>query len=543
MAEPYLSLVVTARNDDHGGNLLGRMQAFVNGWLNQARAHGLDSELIIVEWNPPADRPRLAEALRWPADFGPCTVRIIEVSPELHSRYPHGRVLPLYQMIGKNVGIRRARGRFVLATNIDILFSSELVAFLAARQLREDRMYRIDRYDAMGDVPVDASPEEQLEYCRTHLLRVNRRGGTFRVSTDGEPVLAPIDVATSESGFQFGEGWYSEERYGTREVFRWAAGQAELTVHPPSGAGTLVLDVEPGPGVVPWPLELTILAEEKPFARVTIPRRSDMRIRADWSTVRHIGFVYDGQSVPLLRDPRTLIFRVFRADWENGENRSVRAGVEVQPISVARWAGSIRLAAQDVIAKLVNGGPVVDLTVPVPPWMKRMLRPFSGKLLPAKEPAQPAAKEEQQPASGPASEVVAPAPLHTNACGDFTLAALERWCDLRGYAEFDLYSMNLDSVFCYAAHHGGAEEEVLTDPMRIYHIEHGSGSGWTPEGQAKLFQRIAALGLSWVDNDTLLTWGGQMRRFNSPMVFNRENWGFGDCVLPETVLRASRFPS
>src|SRR5215472_11823915 len=122
MPQPYLSLVVTGRNDDHGGNLLGRMQAFVNGWLNQARAHGLDSELIIVEWNPPPDRPRLAEALRWPEDFGPCVVRIIEVPAELHARYPHGNVLPLYQMIGKNVGIRRARGRFVLATNIDILF-------------------------------------------------------------------------------------------------------------------------------------------------------------------------------------------------------------------------------------------------------------------------------------------------------------------------------------------------------------------------------------------------------------------------------------
>jgi len=32
-AEPYLSVVVTARNDDHGGNLLSRMQAFVMaGW-------------------------------------------------------------------------------------------------------------------------------------------------------------------------------------------------------------------------------------------------------------------------------------------------------------------------------------------------------------------------------------------------------------------------------------------------------------------------------------------------------------------------------
>src|SRR5262249_55388734 len=157
----------------------GRMQAFVNGWLNQARRYGIDSELILVEWNPPPDRPRLAQALRWPADTGPCDVRIIEVPPELHARYAHGTALPLYQMIGKNVGIRRARGQFVLATNIDILFSSELARFLAERRLDPGHMYRMDRHDAMSDVPVDADPEEQLAYCREHLIRIHRREGTF----------------------------------------------------------------------------------------------------------------------------------------------------------------------------------------------------------------------------------------------------------------------------------------------------------------------------------------------------------------------------
>ena len=58
-------------------------------------------------------------------------------------------------MIGKNVGIRRARGQFVLATNIDILFSDELAKYLAARRLEPGRMYRIDRHDAMSDVQND----------------------------------------------------------------------------------------------------------------------------------------------------------------------------------------------------------------------------------------------------------------------------------------------------------------------------------------------------------------------------------------------------
>jgi len=130
--------------------------------------------------------------------------------------------------------------------------------------------------------------------------------------------------------------------------------------------------------------------------------------------------------------------------------------------------------------------------------------------------------------------------VHTNACGDFTLLAREHWFDLRGYPEFDLFSMNLDSIFCIAAHHGGAPELVLPDPMRIYHIEHATGSGWTPEGQAKLFERIRARGLSFVDNEEVLVWASQMKRFNSPMIFNHDNWGMADFELKETVIAGGR---
>jgi len=119
---PYLSVVVTTRNDDHGGSLLQRMQAFVNGLTGQAMRHGVPIELVVVEWNPPPERPRLREALRWPAGRDGCQVRFIEVPGPVHARYKNAQALPLYQMIGKNVGIRRAAGEFVLATNIDILF-------------------------------------------------------------------------------------------------------------------------------------------------------------------------------------------------------------------------------------------------------------------------------------------------------------------------------------------------------------------------------------------------------------------------------------
>jgi len=178
-----LSVVVTARNDDHGGNLLHRMQLFVNGLLEQGQRHQLKAELVLVEWNPPPDRPRLREALSWPMEKGPCTVRVIEVPPEIHKRFRFSDVLPLFQMIAKNVGIRRAGGKFVLATNIDLLFSDELMRFLASGRLRKGQMYRVDRYDVPADVPSAAPIEAQLEYCRQNVIRINAREGTDNLQT------------------------------------------------------------------------------------------------------------------------------------------------------------------------------------------------------------------------------------------------------------------------------------------------------------------------------------------------------------------------
>jgi len=71
--------------------------------------------------------------------------------------------------------------------------------------------------------------------------------------------------------------------------------------------------------------------------------------------------------------------------------------------------------------------------------------------------------------------------------------------------------------------------------MRIYHIEHGSGSGWTPEGQKSLFDRIAAKGIPILDNEEVLQWAAQMRRLSSPIIFSRDDWGLVGFTFNETI--------
>jgi hypothetical protein len=80
-------------------------------------------------------------------------------------------------MIAKNAGIRRAAAPFVLATNIDILFSEELMRFLASRQLKENRLYRVDRCDIPAALPVTPSVPELLDFCANNVTRIYTRWG------------------------------------------------------------------------------------------------------------------------------------------------------------------------------------------------------------------------------------------------------------------------------------------------------------------------------------------------------------------------------
>jgi hypothetical protein len=175
---PYLSVVACSRNDGHGENLIERMQLFIDGIAEQAARFHLDSELILVDWNPPTGKPGLADVLRYPDGAGYLTSRVVTVPQSVHARLRHSDALPLFQMIAKNVGIRRARGRMVLSTNVDILFSDALFAWIAARDMDEQALYRVDRADIK--VPFGASEAGHPPWVRAlPPLRVSRRDGIY----------------------------------------------------------------------------------------------------------------------------------------------------------------------------------------------------------------------------------------------------------------------------------------------------------------------------------------------------------------------------
>ena len=627
-AEPYISLVVTARNDDHGGDLLKRMQAFTDGWIEQSNRFALESELVIVEWNQVEGRPPLAEALRWPEGNRYCTVRVITVPPAVHKRYRHAESLGLYQMIAKNVGIRRARGQFILATNIDILFSSELMERLARRDLSKSRMYRIDRMDAMGEIPAGAGIEERLRWCAGHLLRVNAREGTFGLTGEGLRSVAAADIAAQDSGIWFDSNWFAPEFYNGHP-YRWVGKEATLHLRAPGGRADaqLSLQVEPGTGTGYGPLLLVAVDEAgKKIGEFYVNRMQIVRFAPGLEPGQEgrVRLHVVGGGLQVDNDPRVLNARVLSASWHRRPDWKEQAkwwlrkayrrwkGMEKEPAGAqerqaeeergglkygAGWgtwqrlgAGYARWVAGEGELELstATGWGALEMDLEVGPdavgkrvrvvlsdeagrelgsvWLqgrKRFVWRTEGEKREARRvrirgEREGGAEVEADkrvivmhklmwtPAGtqGAAGREIAEVRdskgavhLHTNGCGDFTLLSREAWFDLRGYPEFDAFSMNIDSVFCWAAHHAGFEEEMLEEPLRIYHIEHGVGSGWTPEGEAKLYERIQKKKIPWLEYPDVISWARDMNRFHVPFVFNLGNWGLAEDEFEEREIR------
>lgn len=177
---PYISFVVAAQNIATHGNLLERLQAS----MDSIRSCGLDAEYILIEWNPPGDRPGLKTALRW--DPAGIHARLITVPQKFHETLPNPYKQLFFEWHAKNVGIRASLGYFVCCMNADDL----LPAYSAAeiRELRGDSFYRMNRFDLR--IPPGKPPQ---------LFLIKRANGDFipgerHIGVSKTPVPFSLDM-------------------------------------------------------------------------------------------------------------------------------------------------------------------------------------------------------------------------------------------------------------------------------------------------------------------------------------------------------------
>lgn len=163
IAQPYLSIVGWARNDGYTPNYAKRLEHALGVLVRQLDTHKVPSEVIVVEWNPPPDRPLLAEEIGSLGGAGHVTVRFIVVPPKHHEGPQGWQTRGMHVNNAANVGMRRARGRYVTPKALDTFYSERLVARLAQLNLDDGCVYRCDRLDArMEDESWLDLPDEEL---------------------------------------------------------------------------------------------------------------------------------------------------------------------------------------------------------------------------------------------------------------------------------------------------------------------------------------------------------------------------------------------
>lgn len=201
MSSPFLTIVVTGRNDGYGGDFNTRFARALRFNHEQLMAAGVEHDVLLVEWAPPADRPLLADVLTdlYPA-VSPDWLTTVVVDPRYHDAYAMNPRLAYMEYVAKNAGIRRAAGRFVLATNTDIYLGSGVVKTLAAGALETGVVYRATRVDVKLGADESHVDWSLLEDPRNHVTHKTIKPPLYQGGT-GDFLLIDRDSFHALRGF------------------------------------------------------------------------------------------------------------------------------------------------------------------------------------------------------------------------------------------------------------------------------------------------------------------------------------------------------
>ena len=167
-----LSIPFVSRNDDHGGELLTRIQVSLNAIVYYWQKYEWDIEVIFVEWNPRDGQILIRDILHYPDNF---PIRFIEVPQEIHDQFTNSEKIPLFSATAMNVAIRRAKGNWAVSTTHDDIFSPELVSLLKNENFSENSYYRAARYDTEVDAALPIS--QLVDSLETGVVKRNDPGG------------------------------------------------------------------------------------------------------------------------------------------------------------------------------------------------------------------------------------------------------------------------------------------------------------------------------------------------------------------------------
>lgn len=142
----FLSAVIISRNDNYGGFLNDRATYCLNTMLDTF------DEVVYVDWNSPGGHP-LTDDLS--ITVNPERLKVIVITPEdakelLGSNYDSAQ--KCCEALGRNIGIRHAKGDIIVSTNIDIIPPRRLFLDDAISELKMGDMITLAKHDISVDI-------------------------------------------------------------------------------------------------------------------------------------------------------------------------------------------------------------------------------------------------------------------------------------------------------------------------------------------------------------------------------------------------------
>ncbi|ORZ17945.1 hypothetical protein BCR42DRAFT_412818 [Absidia repens] len=138
--EYYMSIILPSRPVEYSAEHYTRLQNTIDSTFLLAEKSKTLMELVLVEWNPEPQRRPLRDTYRFRrSDY--LTYRIITVPRKIHQSLQQPERAAMYEYEAKNVGIRFARGEFVLTVNNDVIWTPNMINAIASRSWRKGMFY------------------------------------------------------------------------------------------------------------------------------------------------------------------------------------------------------------------------------------------------------------------------------------------------------------------------------------------------------------------------------------------------------------------
>jgi hypothetical protein len=147
---PYFSIVMVGRHDNFSKGFERRAQHSLDAIDSHLATVPLAKvELVFVDYATPIANATLLHRVLTVGPHLTGKLRYVIVPEEAHRRLVTrmNGTISFLEYVAKNIGIRRARGEFILTTNPDDLFSVQLFELIAAQEFNPALFYRAQRWD------------------------------------------------------------------------------------------------------------------------------------------------------------------------------------------------------------------------------------------------------------------------------------------------------------------------------------------------------------------------------------------------------------